>query len=274
MSTPTITVAHFSAHRGKPLLILGPSLGTSVTALWRDTAAVLADDFDVVGWDLPGHGTNPAIGRDSFTMAELTEGVLSVIDDLQEIRRDDRPFHYAGVSTGGSVGLQLTLDHPERLHAAALICTGARIGTNDGWRDRAELVRSSGIHAVVTTSPGRWFAPDFVDSKPEITERLVASLRATAPEGYARTCGALATFDVRDRLHEVRTPLLTIAGAEDAATPPSSLEAIARAATGPATSIVLAHAAHLAPAEAPHLVAEALARFFAIDHQSHVVTAP
>jgi len=38
---------------GRPLLVVGPSIGTSVTGLWSSCAARLAGRFHVVGWDLP-----------------------------------------------------------------------------------------------------------------------------------------------------------------------------------------------------------------------------
>ena len=38
------------------LLIVGPSLGTSVAALRAECARHLMLDLEVVGWDLPGHG--------------------------------------------------------------------------------------------------------------------------------------------------------------------------------------------------------------------------
>ena len=41
---------------GRPLLVLGPSLGTSAESLWARCVARLRGDFHVVGWDLPGHG--------------------------------------------------------------------------------------------------------------------------------------------------------------------------------------------------------------------------
>jgi len=262
MTAPTITAVQLGPGRGRPLLVLGPSLGTSVTELWREAAEILADDFDVVGWDLPGHGTNPAVGGGPLTMADLAEGVLSVVEDLRDLRDDHRPFFYAGVSTGGSVGLQLALDHPDQLATVAVICSGARIGTHEMWSDRAASVRAGGTSSLVVASESRWFAPGFSARQPELSERLLQSLVSTTDEGYARTCEALATFDVADRLADIDTPLLTIAGAEDVATPPASLEAICAAVSGAACSVTLPDVAHLAPAEAPAPVARAMLSFF------------
>lgn len=54
-----------SAQAGE-VLIVGPSLGTSAEALWSRCAAMLP--FEVVGWDLPGHGRSRA-DRESYAIA-------------------------------------------------------------------------------------------------------------------------------------------------------------------------------------------------------------
>ena len=137
--TPAITAVRLtgSARRAElPLLVLGPAQGTSATTLWTPAASAgLTDHFDVLAWDLPGHGHNRSV-QEPFTMAELAAGVLAVVHDVQ-VQRDDLgvPFAYAGVSVGGRVGLQLLLDAPQRVGSAVLFCTGAR---GDGFdvRDR------------------------------------------------------------------------------------------------------------------------------------------
>ena len=75
---PTVTAVRLTGARNRadlPLLVLGPSLGTSATALWTHCAAHLRDAFDLLAWDLPGHGHNRAVPEEPFTMAELAEGV-------------------------------------------------------------------------------------------------------------------------------------------------------------------------------------------------------
>lgn len=259
MSVPVIDGAELSEAGNGPLLLLGPSLGTSTTALWERCAALLAEDHHVVGWDLPGHGTSPAPGE-GFTMAELAGGVLAFAERiLRERGEASGTFVYAGVSVGGAVGLQLLLDAPERVAAAALICTGAKIGTPDGWHERAAMVRAFGTATMVEGSAKRWFAPGFRDREPEAAQALLASLEEADASGYAAVCKALATFDVRDRLGSVRVPVLTVAGASDEATPPSDLQAIADGVAD-GRAVVLDDVAHLAPAEAPAEVADLLRR--------------
>jgi 3-oxoadipate enol-lactonase/4-carboxymuconolactone decarboxylase len=236
----------------RPPLVLGPSLGTSADALWGEAAAGLAEEFDVVVWDLPGHGASPPSAA-GFTVAELAEAVVSSVDELV-----DGPFAYAGDSIGGAVGLQLMLEHPDRVTAATLLCTGARIGTAQSWAERAALVRAGGTDTVVDGSRQRWFAPGFTEERPAAAQRLFASLRSADAESYAHICEALGGFDVRERLPEIDRPVLAIAGAHDQPTPVASLREIADG-VGVGRLVVLDDVAHLAPAEAPARVAHLIA---------------
>jgi pimeloyl-ACP methyl ester carboxylesterase len=115
---------------GLPLLVVGPSIGASVTALWSSCANRLAGRFHVVGWDLPGHGRSATI-HETFTMADLAAAVVSLIDKIDPSTgsaRATRDFFYAGDSAGGAVGLQLLLDALDRIVAAVIISSGAKIG--------------------------------------------------------------------------------------------------------------------------------------------------
>lgn len=254
MKVPEIAVVQLGGDARKPLLVCGPSLGTSATSLWSAAATRLSDTFHVVAWDLPGHGRSAAPAAE-FDMVSLAEGVLERVDRILDERGEpDGAVAYAGDSVGGAVGLQLMLDHPERVRAAVLLCSGAKIGEPAGWRERADLVRSSGTPAVVEISAKRWFAPGFLDREPAVGADLLHALQSADSAGYAGVCDALATFDVRARLADVKAPVLAIAGADDGATPPESLREIADGVPD-GRLVVLDRVAHLAPAEAPSEVA-------------------
>jgi 3-oxoadipate enol-lactonase/4-carboxymuconolactone decarboxylase len=251
VTTPRLVGTDFGGPPDAPLLLVGPSVGTSVVALWRAAAERLADDVHVVGWDLPGHGASPA-GR--FRMPDLAAGVVALVDDIAP----GAAFHYAGDSIGGAVGLQLMLDAPERLLSAALLCTGAVIGRPEDWATRAGTVRTSGTGAVVDLAAQRWFGAGFSDRSPDVANALLDALRDTDDESYAQACDALADFDVTARLSEITTPVLAIAGAEDIPTPPEGLALIAFGVKD-GRLVVLDGVGHLAPVEAPERVAELIA---------------
>jgi 3-oxoadipate enol-lactonase/4-carboxymuconolactone decarboxylase len=244
---------HLGGEPTLPLLVLGPSLGTTATTLWSAAAEQLVRDFFVVAWDLPGHGTNCAPVAGPLTMADLATGVLTLVDSLDD--GTDRPtFHYAGDSVGGAVGLQLLLDAPHRMASATLLCAGARFSDPQHWRDRIAVVSASGTPALVAGAAGRWFGPGFMEREPERCSALLHALSDADDSGYIAVCGALAEFDVRDRLGEIITPVLAVAGAEDGAAPPAT---VAQVAEGVAHGrlVVLDGVAHLAPIEAPEHVA-------------------
>jgi 3-oxoadipate enol-lactonase/4-carboxymuconolactone decarboxylase len=251
-----LTLVNLAGSEGQPVLVVGPSLGTSVTALWSGVAQGLGEQFHVVGWELPGHGCG-APTTEAFTVADLAAGVVAAVDrTLGDVR-----FGYAGDSVAGAVGLQLALDAPARLTGAAVLCTGARIGEPAGWADRAALVRSSGTPAVVELSAKRWFGPGFLERDPATGTALLRSLQDADAESYARVCEALGGFNVRARLGEIRVPVLAVGGSADVATPAASLQADAAAIPG-GRFVELDGVAHLAPAEAPRTVTSLLVDHF------------
>ena len=255
---PAITAVRMtgSAQRAElPLLVLGPSLGTSAVTLWSAAARDLAAHFDVLAWDLPGHGYNRSVPEEPFTMAELAAGVLTVVDEI----RPGEVFDYAGDSVGGCVGLQLLLDAPDRVDTAVLLCTGARIGDESTWADRVAQVRASGTPVLVGASAERWFAPGFADRDPETVSSLLHALQDADDLGYVRVCEALASFDVRDRLGDIGSPVLAVAGADDPVTTTEHLTAIATGVRRGAL-VELADTSHLAPAERPAEVAALIRR--------------
>ncbi len=256
--TPAITVLRMtgSADRAElPLLVLGPSLGTSAATLWTAAASGLRNRFDVLAWDLPGHGHNRSVPDGPVTMADLAAGVLAVIDEI----RPEETFAYAGDSVGGAVGLQLLLDAPHRVGSAVLLCTGARIGEESMWWERIRRVQESGTAGLVEGATGRWFAPGFTDRAPGVVSALLHALRVTDDLGYVRVCEALAGFDVCDRLGEIGAPVLAVAGADD---PVTTAEHLRTVAMGVRRGVLheLAGTSHLAPAERPDEVARLIRR--------------
>ncbi|MFV5998165.1 3-oxoadipate enol-lactonase [Streptomyces sp. NPDC056231] len=241
-----------------PVLILGPSLGTSL-AVWDAQTPALARRHRVIRWDLPGHGGSPAgalrdTGPGSTVVADLAAVVLDLADQLGVTR-----FAYAGLSLGGAVGAHLAVHHPQRITGLALVCSSARFGEPAAWRERAALVRAEGTEALAAGAPGRWFTAGF--TRTQVAERLVDDLRATAPEGYAACCDALAAYDLRPDLHRITVPTLVVAGRDDPATPPGHARELADGIPG-ATLLELPEASHLAPAERPQAVLGALLGHF------------
>ncbi|RFA19356.1 bifunctional 3-oxoadipate enol-lactonase/4-carboxymuconolactone decarboxylase PcaDC [Subtercola boreus] len=252
MTVPSLRCSVQPVASGAPnaeLIVLGPSLGTT-TSLWQPALAALSATHRVLRFDLPGHGDSPAADR-PFTVAELAEAVLRLVDAV-----GGGAFHYAGVSMGGAIGLQLAVDQPERLRSLSVICSGAKIGTTDGWDDRATAARTSGTASLIGASAERWFAPGFLQRDPALSSRALTELLDVDDESYALCCGALGAFDLRDRLAGLTLPSLCVAGEADVATPPDGIRSLA--ASIDAAFVLVPGVGHLPTLEAPGAVSAAL----------------
>ncbi|NNM48319.1 alpha/beta fold hydrolase [Knoellia koreensis] len=256
LDVPVISTVELTSSRASPLLVVGPSLGTSVRELWGEVAALLTDQFHVLGWELPGHGTNRSVSEHAVSMASIAQGVVTAVDRFLAVNGLAHPrFAYAGDSVGGAVGLHLLLEHRPRISGAILACTGARLGDTASWRERAHLVAGQGTEVVVEGSLQRWFGPGFTQRRPDITDTFTRRLLEVDPVGYAQVCHALAGFDVTDRLAEIAAPVLAIAGDQDRPTPVPLLREIAEGVQDGHLA-VLPGVGHLAPVEAPESVAD------------------
>lgn len=263
MAIPQLTPSLLHTDSALPTLVLGPSLGTSSLHLWGPAVPYLSQHFQLVAWDLPGHGESKP-STEAFTMSELAQSVITMIEALQadQVICADQKLYYAGVSIGGAIALQLAHDHAGTFNALSVICSAAKIGTPEAWAERAELVASAGTPTVVVGSAQRWFAPGFIEKNPVISTSLLHNLQDADRFAYAHACGALAEFDLREQLSTLSDPILAINGAQDQVCPPADAQFIAAHAPN-AQSAIIDSVAHLAPAEDPAATAKLLIDFFA-----------
>lgn len=254
MTVPQIAMTAPVGAAGAPLVVLGPSLGTS-TILWEDVIPALATDYRVVAWDLPGHGVSP-VADVPFTVGEVADAVAARIRDL-----DAGPVRYAGVSLGGAVGLELALRHPQLVDRAAIVASGAQLGEPGPWHERAAQARSQSTSSLIVGSAQRWFAPDSIARRPELTGRLLHALQDADDDSYARCCEALADYDVRGQLSSIGLPVLAAWGEFDAVAPEAKAIEIADGVRD-GRVVRIDGAAHLPPAEQPEATARLLLEFF------------
>ncbi|MFT4211808.1 MAG: alpha/beta fold hydrolase [Microbacterium sp.] len=254
MTVPALRFTDPAGPDGAPLLVLGPSLGTS-TILWENTLPVLCERYRVTAWDLPGHGDSPA-ATEPFTVGELADAVAT---GARELGGDG--IRYAGVSLGGATGLELLLRHPGLVAEAAIVASGAQLGDPDSWHERAAKVRAQSTSSLIVQSGQRWFAPDSIAREPVLAGRLFHALQDADDESYALCCEALAAYDVRDRLAEIAAPVVAVWGEHDQVVPEGKAAEIA-AGVVDGRAVRIADAAHLPPAEQPVAVTAALIAFF------------
>ncbi|MFJ9833831.1 4-carboxymuconolactone decarboxylase [Streptomyces sp. NPDC101169] len=252
--TPPNTLQYrFDGPEDAPVLILGPSLGTT-WHMWDRQIPELTKQWRVFRFDLPGHGGAPA--HPAPSVGELAARLLATLDAVGVQR-----FGYAGCALGGAVGLELALRHPERLASLALVAASPRFGTADEFRQRGVIVRTNGLDPIARTSPDRWFTGGFAAAQPAITEWAVQMVRTTDPGCYIAACEALAGFDVRPELGRVGVPTLVLVGSDDQVTGPAEARTLV-AGIPDARLAVVPGASHLVPVEQPAAVTDLLVRHF------------
>jgi len=202
-----------------------------------------SERFRVVRYDTRGHAGAP-VPEGPYTLADLGGDVLALLDRLGVERA-----HFGGLSLGGMTGMWLAVNASERIDRLMLLCTSAMLAHDFDWPARARTAREEGMATIAEATVGRWFTPAFIETHPDEVEHWRRTVAATAPEGYAGCCEAIAAMDLEDDIAAVRAPTLVIAGRADPATPPPHGELIA--ARIPRARFELVDGAHLSNYERP-----------------------
>lgn len=246
-----------------PALILSNSLGTPLE-MWGPQVEALSKRHRLIRYDTRGHGGSP-VTPGPYSFEELGQDVLAVLDAL-----DIEQAAFCGISMGGHTGLWLGIHAGQRFKGIAVCNSAARIGSAQGWQERAIFVRKGGaaaMHALAESSPSRWFSEGFVQAHPAEVQAAQAWIVGIAPQGYAACCEALATSDLRDELHRITTPTLLLAGAADPVTTVADAQTMQARIAGARLAVV--PASHLSNLEAPQAFNQAILEFLAtLEHAS------
>jgi pimeloyl-ACP methyl ester carboxylesterase len=190
---------------GRPTVVFVHGAGGS-SVLWHAQVEGLSDRVNAVAIDLPGHGSSPGPGRESI--AEYAQVVAGFGDELGL----EKPI-LAGLSMGGAIVQESILTWPDKYRAGILISTGAKLKVMPLIFETIE----KDFQAYVQMS-GKFAASPRTD--PALLAEVMADTATREPKvvlGDFRACDA---FDVRERLSELKLPVLVVSGEDDQLTPP------------------------------------------------------
>ncbi len=237
-----------------PALVFANSLGTDFR-IWDGVLARLGGRFRTVRYDMRGHGLTGAGGR-PFAMARLAAD----LDDLLAHIGIDAAL-VCGLSIGGLVAQQLVRDNPSRVRALVLCDTAARIGTPDMWQARITAIEQDGLESLADAVMERWFAPVFRMTRRDELLLWRSMLVRTPAEGYARACAAIRDADLTADAGRIAVPTLAVCGADDGATTPAVVKALAAGIPG-ARYREIPDAGHLPCVEQPEALVAHMLGFF------------
>jgi pimeloyl-ACP methyl ester carboxylesterase len=216
------------------------------SAFWQELIPGLSAGINTVAIDLPGRGRSKGRGKQ-----KIEEYADAVVDSITEIGIPDPIL--CGLSMGGAIAQQILLDYPNRIKAAILIGTGARMKVAPSFFESIENDYSrfvdwlSKICVSQKTDPQKVhsFREDMLRSQPEVTR------------GDFRACDR---FDVADRLAAIEAPVLVVTAEEDKLTPPESGEFLEKQIKNASRAHIMG-AGHIVPVEKPDEINKTILKF-------------
>lgn len=236
----------------QPAIIFSNSLGTQLN-MWQPQISFFEKKFYVICYDTRGHGASSA-PQGPYSIEQLGTDVVHLLDHLNIEKAS-----FCGISMGGLTGQWLAIHHPERFNHVIVCNTAAKIGQEQAWNDRAQLVREQGLKPIAETAASRWFTEPFIRSNTAIVESLSNDLGAGSPEGYASCCEALAKADVREQLKNITIPTLVVAGQKDPVTTVADAQYIINHVRS--SSLFEINASHISNIEQPKAFNQAIFSF-------------
>ena len=238
---------HYEVHGNGPVLLLSHGY-SSTCRMWDGQIAAFKDRYQVVVWDMRGHGesdypSDAAAYSEELTVADMT-AILDTVGAKKAI--------VAGLSLGGYMSLAFHATHPERVRALMLFDTGpgfkkdeARAKWNESARARAAKFDAEGLKAL--------------NQSDEV--KLTRHRNATGLAGAARGMLAQKNDRVIRSLEGIAVPTLVLVGANDtnflAAT-----DYMAAKIRG-SSKVVIPNAGHAANLHQPALFNQAVEAFLA-----------
>ncbi len=229
-------------------------LGGSCNA-WLPQREVLAKHFHVICHDLEGSGRSPCVG--GLSMEGYVADILSLMDEL-----NIQGAHLVGHSMGTVVCQHLAANHSGRVKSMVLLgpLTEPPAAGRAGLKERAVLARDKGMEPIADALLEASISRDSRMHKPVVCAFVREILMAQDPEGYARTCEALAHATSAD-LEAINCPTLLITGDEDRVGPPVAVADMARRISR-SQFILLENTGHWTGIERPDEVNRAVLNFY------------
>lgn len=224
-------------------LLLVAGLGGMAT-FWAKQVGFLSGHYRVVLHDHRG------IGRSG--PAPVVSGSVEMADDLIRLMdaMDIRAAHIVGHSTGGAIGQQIAVNHPDRVKSLVLSASWA--GPTplfvDTFRIRRDILINSGVkHYMMVGSllaaPAWTIADGYEGMDSYLAERIE---HFAGLETELARLNAVMTHDLRHRLAEIEAPTGVISAKDDSLTPPSMSDELAERIKG-ARRVRLAEGGHFCP---------------------------
>ncbi|MGD8585829.1 MAG: alpha/beta hydrolase [Chloroflexota bacterium] len=255
MQLDDIKLYYEAEGQGEPVLFLH-GLGSNGAA-WGFQRQAFAAQYQVIVPDIRGHGRSDK-PRGPYSMALLADDIIGLLDALAV-----PAAHVVGLSLGGMIGFQLVVDRPERVRSLVAVNCGPEVVPRtfgERWAiwQRRLLVNLFSMERIAETIAARLFPEPH---QAELRQMAVDGFAANDKSAYKAATGAILGWSVRDRLGEIRCPVLLISSDMDY-TPVAAKERYL-AEIPEARLVIIDNSRHAAPLDQPAAFNTAVDQFLA-----------
>jgi 3-oxoadipate enol-lactonase len=207
-----------------PSLVLIHGLGLSQST-WDDYIKPLSKDYDVIVFDLYGHG-NSALPPRTPHLTLFAEQIIDLMNDLSI-----EQAVMIGFSLGGMINRRIALDHPHRVAGLIILNSPHERGEAEQAKveTRARMTAEEGIASTMDATLERWFTPAFRASHPERVDQVRQGVLANNLDAYAACRYVLANgvVELIRPSQPIHAPSLVITCEHDSGSTPAMTKAIA-----------------------------------------------
>lgn len=249
--------------QGTPLVLIH-GVGLNAT-MWQAQVEALSDQFDVIAYDMLGHGGSPLPGENDGLEAYAQQ--LSQLLDHLAIER----ACVLGFSMGGLVARAFALQAPNRLEA--LIILSSVFERNEeqkqGVQARIQQVREQGPSANIEGALKRWFSADYQHTHPDVIASIHQTICQNDTLGYYRSYLLFGTQDTYgiDQLDQMSIPALIATGELDPGSTPAMANQLALRLPNAEVHIFPGQR-HMVPVESADMVNHLVQVFLARAHSN------
>jgi 3-oxoadipate enol-lactonase len=239
----------------KPVLLLH-GLGANSQSWLFQSPVLQQTGFRPVAPDFPGFGQS-TYPRGRAVLRRFVEPIEALIVSLRLQRLD-----VVGISMGGTAALQFALDCPESINRLVLVNTFAHLNVTSPRSLPYFLLRFILVHTLGLPRQAKTVAKHIFPAPDQevLRQGLIEQIMQADPRAYRAAMRALAFFDVRNRLDEIRCPTLVITGEQDTTVPVETQTRLANSIQN-ARQLIIPHAGHGVTVGNPDIFNQVLVEF-------------
>jgi len=230
----------------RPAVLLLHGLGANSASWTLQMPPLIEAGFRPIAPDAPGFSRSPYDGK-GWSIATVAQSTVDLLAELQT-----GPVHIVGISMGGVIAQQMAFDFPQWIRKLVLVNTFTALRPDNlgSWLyllGRFAMVHTLGLPAQAKVVARRIFA---LAEQEELRKMLITTITQSDPRAYRAAMRALALFDSRKRLAEIKVPTLIITSDRDTTVPPPRQKLLVEGILG-ARQVVIPNAGHAVSVEQP-----------------------